>query len=382
MMLSLALTRLTAACTSDLDCSLNGVCADTSACACDNGWRGIECELLSLSPAPPGGAYGYPSTAPREPNISSWGAHVVKIASDTVHPYHMFVSELWGGCGISESWQRNSHVVHAVAATPLGPFTYVDTSLPPEATCMHMAQVPTNGSMRLVMWHQGRSGDGKGALVNCSGTSMKVHEVWRPVPQHKVHSSPSGDPAGPWVAGGAPMPPGIICNNPSGVALPNGTFAVLCHGPGLRLWLDTNMTSGVRFIMQAMGGPRPHTVWEDPSAWLDKRGHWHLLSHVYPTNTSHWSEYADIVSGHGFSIDGVKWTWHPTPPYTADVTDTSGRTRHFATRERPFLLLSDDAERRPLALYTAVTLPGHAKQNWTKDGGDYSFTHVQPVRSS
>ena len=52
-----------------------------------------------------------------------------------------------------------------------------------------------------------------------------------------------------------------------------------------------------------------------------------------------------------------------------------------ATRERPFLLQTDDAARRPVALFTAVTLPGHPKQNWTKDGGDYSFVHAQPVRA-
>ena len=89
-------------------------------------------------------------------------------------------------------------------------------------------------------------------------------------------------------------------------------------------------------------------------------------------------EYADVVAGHGFSANGVDWHWHPTPPYTADITSTDGKTQHYATRERPFLLLTDDAERSPMALYTAVTLPGRPKQNLSA-GGDYSFTHVQPV---
>ena len=102
-----------AACRTDLDCSLNGVCAAGS-CACDGGWRGAGCELLDLRPAPPGGAYGF------APNISAWGAHVIKAPADEL--YHMFVSEFWGGCGVSESWQADSHVVHATAATPLGPY--------------------------------------------------------------------------------------------------------------------------------------------------------------------------------------------------------------------------------------------------------------------
>jgi hypothetical protein len=87
-------------------------------------------------------------------------------------------------------------------------------------------------------------------------------------------------------------------------------------------------------------------------------------------------QYADIVAGHAFSRDGVEWVFHPTPPWTANVTSTDGSKRHYATRERPFLLLGDD--RAPVALFTSVTLPGHPKQN-ASAGGDYSFTHVQPV---
>eukprot|EP01051_Picozoa_sp_SAG22_P001555 SAG22_NODE_62_length_23371_cov_84.500602_21_plen_126_part_00 len=110
---------------------------------------------------------------------------------------------------------------------------------------------------------------------------------------------------------------------------------------------------------------------------LDKRGNWHLLSHVYPTNTSNYLQYADVVAGHGYSTDGAAWHWHPTPPYTADVTDSQGTTLHYASRERPFLLMSDDGEQSPVALFTAVMPPGRPKQN--RSNGDYSFTHVQPV---
>jgi len=138
----------------------------------------------------------------------------------------------------------------------------------------------------------------------------------------------------------------------------------------------------VRYISEEGKYPIPQTVWEDPSAYLDARGNWHLLSHVYPTNTTNWLQYADIVAGHAFSKDGVDWHFHATPPWTANVKNTDGTTWHYATRERPFLLLSQDQRRTPLALFTAVTLPGRPKQNYSEDGGDYSFTHAQPVGSS
>ena len=353
-----------ATCTSALSCSLNGECTGGS-CDCAAGWHGEECELLSLAPAPPGGAYGF------SPNSSSWGGHVIKWKGE----YNMFVSELWGGCGIT-SWRQNSHVVRATAKTPLGPFAYVDTALPPEATCNH---VMVNGS-RIVLYHQFASGAGKGKLTQCEADwQPPVNETWTPVKSHKVHYSDTG-PAGPWLAGGGSMPEGLICNNPSPLLLPNGSTAVFCHGPGIRLAVADahGVWSNATFIQEPMGGPVAHTVWEDPFAWLDSKGYWHMLSHVYPTNTSNWLQYADVVAGHGYSVDGVDWHWHPTPPYTADVTDTSGQTLHYATRERPFLLLSDDGKKAPIALFTAVTMPGRPKQNKSA-GGDYSFTHAQPV---
>ena len=320
--LLLTLVTCAAACNTDMDCSLNGKCS-AGACVCSKGWHGVECELLSLAPAPPGGAYGF------SPNISSWGAHVVRVKSDDL--FHMYVSELWGGCGISESWRQNSHVIHATAQTALGPYVYEDTSLPPEATCNHVLVVE-NGT-RIVQYHQGRSGGGKGRLVKCDNTTMP-NETWAPVQQHKIHESFS--PAGPWTVGKGTMPAGIICNNPAPLLLKNGSVAMFCHGPGIRLALAPSYDApfgSATFISQEGSYPIPHTVWEDPFGYLDSEGNWHLLAHVYPTNTSNWMQYAEIVAGHAFSRDGVEWRFHPTPPWTADVTNVDGSKRHYGLRD-------------------------------------------------
>lgn len=353
-----AMTR----CTSDESCSLNGVCEASGACRCDAGWRGDACGVLNLVAAPPGGAYGF------SPNISSWGAHVVRRDGE----YHMFVSEMWNGCGIS-SWKTNSHLVHATSRTPLGPYAYQDTSLPPFSHCNHVLE--SNGTIYL--FHQGRSGDGnRTGLVNCSRGSNPP-EVWPPAPSHaRIHASPS--PSGPW--SGAWFGPNFDCENPSPLALENGSVALFCHGPGIRVALSKGpgepWTEPV-FILQAGASPRPHTVWEDPFAWIDANSHWHLLSHVYPTNTSSWDDYNDIVAGHAYSRDGVRWQFSDEPPYTATVkTEDGGADANYvyATRERPFLLFDEDTE-APIALFTSVTLPGRPKQ----EAQDYSFTHVQPV---
>ena len=105
-----------------------------------------------------------------------------------------------------------------------------------------------NGT-RVVLYHQGRSGDGKGTLIKCDNSTMP-NEKWTPVKQHKVHSSDA--PGGPWKADGT-MPDGVICNNPAALMLKNGSVAMFCHGPGIRMALAPNYSAPfgtIRFISQ------------------------------------------------------------------------------------------------------------------------------------
>ena len=74
-----------AACSSDVDCSLNGVCHQGQ-CRCDAGWGGARCQTLQLLPAAPSNGY-------RQPNRSSWGGSVLR-EGDT---FHMFVEEIVNG---------------------------------------------------------------------------------------------------------------------------------------------------------------------------------------------------------------------------------------------------------------------------------------------
>ena len=386
----LVLAALARACETDLDCSLNGACA-AGACACDDGWRGGACELLDLAPAPLAPAYG------AAPNVSSWGAHVVR-GGDGL--YHMFVSEMWNGCGIS-SWRNNSHVVRAVAADFVGPFRYDATVLGPFATCAHAAAL---GGGALALFHQG-DGAERDALRTCGGGPPNPPEVWPPPDapasaRAAAHVSASGAPGGPW----APLAGAPPCDNPSPWTLDNGTTVLACHGPGVSLTASDDPLGGgggggaawsaPRYAIAP--GPRPWPgrengsqllVWEDPHLWVDRRGAWHMLAHVYPVPKADDDAaaaaddaaplpYNAIVAGHAFSADGVAWTLADAPPYDATVTRADGSVLTYGTRERPFLLLSDDGARRPLALYTAVTRPGTDK---TVAGEDASFTLVQPV---
>ena len=93
--LLLAVTS-SAACQSDLDCSLNGICSTNQTCTCDAPWGGAACELLIRGPTrvTGGGIYGY------APNVTSWGGNVIRGDDGT---WNMWVSEMIGGCSPSLS---------------------------------------------------------------------------------------------------------------------------------------------------------------------------------------------------------------------------------------------------------------------------------------
>jgi len=107
-----------AQCSSDLGCSLNGVCT-AGACICDGGWVGGACDRLDLLPmAAP--VYGW------APNVTSWGGSVNQGDDGK---WHLHVSEIINGCGL-HYWDRNSQCTHAVADSPTGPFVKADVALP------------------------------------------------------------------------------------------------------------------------------------------------------------------------------------------------------------------------------------------------------------
>ena len=73
-----------AACESDHDCSLLGVCGADGACVCVPGWRGADCAVLDVLPTPDDN--GYPTLGGAR---SSWGSSV--LWSDDDQLYHAFV---------------------------------------------------------------------------------------------------------------------------------------------------------------------------------------------------------------------------------------------------------------------------------------------------
>ena len=94
VLLATLVVVLAAACTGDLDCSLNGVCVAGGRCVCDAGWRGAVCGNLSLGVTDP--TLGLP-----------WGS-----TSSSLH-------RMAAACAIASGERRSAHAWSSEVAMPL-----------------------------------------------------------------------------------------------------------------------------------------------------------------------------------------------------------------------------------------------------------------------
>eukprot|EP01065_Artemidia_motanka_P004617 TRINITY_DN121_c0_g1_i3.p1 TRINITY_DN121_c0_g1~~TRINITY_DN121_c0_g1_i3.p1 ORF type:complete len:409 (+),score=155.10 TRINITY_DN121_c0_g1_i3:61-1227(+) len=319
-------------CSSDLDCSLNGVCTGGK-CECDAAWNGTACEKLATLLRTPGHipAYGY------KPNITSWGGGMYK-ADDGL--YHLFVSEMADDhgnfCGLKQ-WQSHSRIAHAVAKDPMDVFKRVDIALPHQA---HNAAPLRTKAGKWYLFHIGSAS--AAPVSNCTDAAEAEADV---PPGSFLHVADS--PSGPW----RPAPK-LSCNNPAPMLHPNGTFYVLCSNRGFDLYRTEDPEAGdwtyvMQFpVPQSWGaGTSKYLHYEDPYLYVDRRGNWHALSHRYdfrdgyPANPN--GTDPTLISGHIFSTDGRSWTFSDVQPYNNWVDYTDGTRQHFATMERPHLVFND-----------------------------------------
>eukprot|EP01044_Picomonas_judraskeda_P013481 COSAG03_NODE_2042_length_3192_cov_1.691238_3_plen_425_part_00 len=393
-------------CSSDHDCSLNGVCT-ASACACDTPWAGKSCATLEFEPAPLGGMYGF-----GEPfATTSWGGNALEDGG----LWHLFVTEIAGaGCGL-HAWTHSSTVVHATAKLPEGPYMKQGLALPHQA---HNPQAIKIGQFWYI-FHIGSSvGEGEPAPCNEKSTSDGAG-------LRRTEESPARNgstchraltPNGPWepVVG----VPGM--NNPSPFLHTNGSLFLVGSRPfAMRVSPSGNpqgpWSAPIEMDPDAVGSiPGGH--WEDPFLSIDSRGNFHIIAHIwgnakpFPYNP---------ISGHGFSADGYTWTWSTIEPYTNAVERVGGELQRFATLERPKFLYADPTQPpRPTHLTNGASPVwmskvggamscwptcsnasdacagcgwcSHCKQQWggaRKGNGhgpdlDWTYTLVRPLRDS
>lgn len=328
-----------AACKTDLDCSLNGICGPRAVCHCDTPWTGTDCGTLLTRPAGVR-TYGYEAQGywPNETaKTSSWGGNILPGAAND-QSWHLWVAEIPEGLA---NWGSRSRCVHAVASSMQGPYKKSGVVMPAECHNPEVIRDRSTGTGYLLA-HIGH-GAAASPLAKSSWLARAVV------------------PGGPFTPlnTSAVDPHRHGCNNPAPAFHPNGTLFVVCnqfqltsiHPDALRR--DTGEWTPLR--SSGLDAPKPEDGrhWEDAFLWFDSRGHWHILYHCYCLEP--FAAHNECFSGHGYSINGTKWTFSGTEPFGGRVRFADGTATTFTTRERPKLVFGGPQHTVPIGLVTGVS---------------------------
>ena len=344
-------------------CALNGALQPDGSCACFGPWRGADCSQLALGAVPAASGYGL---AP--PLRSSWGGNVLPDAAGT---FHLFVAEMALNCSLA-AWERNSLITHATAAAPEGPYLRQGTAV---GVWGHNPQVLRLRDGSYALFHIG-TGEG-GSPENCTWPGTAAPSAPAPPPGGAtVHVAASLN--GPWT----PFPGVPPCNNPAPLLHPNGTLYLACNSKSLlsapALQGPWTTVPSPTFVNRSSGAPVG--AYEDCFLWIDPRGAWHALFHVYQEVVEPSCANSN-VSAHAFSQDGLEWHFSPVQPYTTRVELEDGTSFITPTRERPKLLFGADGEPTHL-LNGAVRDMESCPPHWCshcKMESQHTFTLVTPL---
>lgn len=280
-------------CTTDVECSLNGVCI-SSLCVCDAPWSGPGCSILAFASTPPSGKNIYNGSDPR----NTWGGAFAGPGDDG--KFHAYVPLYRQG----SLWHVET-CMYGVADSPTGPWDW-SSGAAANFSCGINPQFL--------------------AFPNASNPSQTLYSLWE-----RGAFWLSESLYGPFIAqrqgGYTGINPAPIFHNGSFFVTTQATKEIVTAPSYLGPWTHySNITHPPTL---------PYIV-EDPFLWIDKRGRWHIINHAYNTSevgscgSSH-------VSAHWFSADGRDWHWSPQEPYGHTVTYQDGSMHTFATMERPYL---------------------------------------------
>lgn len=313
---AIAVAPTAAACASDLDCSLNGVCTAAGACVCDRPWKGPVCGVLGYKVTPASGR----SLFPHNTSHNTWNGPILGPDAAT-GAYHLYAPYYGNYTGI-KSLFRVDYTLHGVADRIEGPYTWLP----------HYDW--TNINPAALAFPNRSSSDG----VSSGGTNATVFTLWDGAVMR------ADTPGGPW----SPIPGhGVGCGGNPAPAFDTRTGAFYCTNQhtleifttpalGEAPWThlsDVNLTL-------ANGSNVPYARYlpnvEDPFLWVDRRGSFHIINHRY-VNTEYAHCGTSTVSAHVFSPDGLSWhiVEPAVEPYGHTVQYDDGTSTTFATLERP-----------------------------------------------
>jgi hypothetical protein len=233
-----------AACKTDLDCSLNGVCsASSGVCACDKPWKGAGCGVLGYAKQTP---ISGRDLFPINRSHNTWNGPIVGPVNGLYHLY----DPLYGNYTGIKSLFRVEYIMHGVAPQIEGPYDW--TSKPTIPGGINPAFLVFNGSQ----------------------SGKTVYSLW----DGGVRTSDSPD--GPWSKVSGRNPCGA---NPAPATHKGEFFCTsqhtkqIYHAPALEgPWTtisDINITAANgSSVSYASAFPNV----EDPFLFIDKRGNFHV----------------------------------------------------------------------------------------------------------
>ncbi|KAF1957179.1 hypothetical protein CC80DRAFT_444685, partial [Byssothecium circinans] len=362
LLATIAFTHLVlAACTTDEDCSLNGLCSSaTSLCTCDPGWIGEDCGHLDLRPATRYTGYNHTNITAADPyregrGNSSWGAHILHDRNDP-SLFHLITSQFAHGCGLS-AWKPFSTVIRAESRTgPQGPYFWAQ-----EIYSEWYHNPATVWSEADQLWLLYTIGDPVTPPTTCKSQKLVNNISVAASPDLKTWTEPkrlltqATNPA-PWPAWNATR----------------NTTEIILGIEDNKIYKAGRWDSDVYELIktQPWNTSDYSPTWtEDPFFWQDKRGNWHVLVHWMIDITEKGVKYPR-VGAHLFSRELTgNWTFKLQEAFNSTVQFTDGTSAGLLRRERPKLFFSEDGEVTPLFLVNGV-------QGFNESG---SWTLVQPV---
>eukprot|EP01064_Diplonema_japonicum_P004947 TRINITY_DN1327_c11_g1_i1.p1 TRINITY_DN1327_c11_g1~~TRINITY_DN1327_c11_g1_i1.p1 ORF type:complete len:407 (+),score=69.51 TRINITY_DN1327_c11_g1_i1:115-1335(+) len=389
------------ACSTTVDCSLNGECVN-GACVCDSPWKGPKCEVLDRLPTDLSWGFRSPYNGGK---TSSWGGSVLKINGT----YHMYSSQMENFCGI-QWWEPNSKVVHAVSQNPEGPYIFSDVVSLPFTHEPTAVRAPTG---EVVIYFTMRHPDGY-ELTNCTeptptpapvppappGPPPTPTPCYPPPPRH-TYMTYATNAFGPWSE-----PVLVLKANESKwgncpvLIDANVAMTIRPDGSGIGIWRKCVNNNNTRCHADCCTFPHLLTTsnWRDPSTyipsqtpmfpdmlpygaedpyiWLDaKRPEGvHAIFHDEQGATR-----SSANGTHAFSPDnGKTWYYGEEHCYNGEVQQLNGTTKVFARREHPHLILDDTG--RPTHITNGVQEADQSVDCFTDAQCYRSYTLVQPLK--
>jgi hypothetical protein len=293
-------------CTTDLDCSLNGLCINTI-CVCDLPWSGTSCTQLSYKISTPAiGKSVYNISDPK----NTWNGPIFGPDIDTM--YHIYVPLYNIG-----SLGNPTTMKHGISNTIEGPYDFLSlpdiTTLGGENPAMLVYNDASRGGMLVYsLWIGG------GVLISTT--------PYGPFTRIPSFSYPGGNPAPIYHKG----------------------FFFMTNQATTEIYMTSGLFSGSTWSVYSNIS---HTMLpqdidyhvEDPYMWIDKRNNWHIINHAY-SNYQYDSCSTSYLSAHFYSQDDGKNWFYSSQPYTHLVQYDDGTSFEYVTLERPNLHFSPSGE--------------------------------------